>query len=574
MFIAKVHIENFRNFSTIDIPLKPFTIIVGKNDTGKSNLIEALNIVLYNSKGSHYIRSLSRYDFNSRCVDVFESKMKALYEEIKNNFDDEKYVAELINNAPMIIIRLRFEDANSIYEQGLLKGWMNGDENFQYFEIEYRYFLKDIRKLDRLITDLGKEGLLDERHADFQLFLECYASSIISTSNGLEVDNTKMRNFAANTINAERDSFSGSETANATRIVSNIINSGMNYKDKTELSKKYNDFFNGIQSLESFRSIYDDILAQNKSIESFIKDITLVPNAKKYKDILDNITISYGDDMLFQRGLGTRNLIFLLTLYSYFLYDIIKRFNLVCIEEPESHLDINNLKVATDFFHKAQGKNTLTQLIISTHSNQIMNKLELENVVILSDGDKVTDLAEINEELVYYLSKRENFDTLNMFYANKLIMVEGATEEIYINTLLDLDSSLNSIRVISIGQKGFRTFIEAWKSFHDISNDKLGIVRDYDNEVQAKKDHEAFNSDAICVKTSSGKEFEYDLVSKKGNLDKLNSIFNKSLSEEEMYDYMISDKLVNIISVCRAMNDGATLSTPDYINSLLKWIIK
>lgn len=30
MYIANVHIENFRNFLTIDIPLKPFTLIVGK----------------------------------------------------------------------------------------------------------------------------------------------------------------------------------------------------------------------------------------------------------------------------------------------------------------------------------------------------------------------------------------------------------------------------------------------------------------------------------------------------------------------------------------------------------------
>ena len=152
--------------------------------------------------------------------------------------------------------------------------------------------------------------------------------------------------------------------------------------------------------------------------------------------IIENITLSYGSDMLFQRGLGTRNLIFLLTLYSYFLNDTFKRFNLVCIEEPESHLDISNLKIAIEFFQKAQGKNTLTQLVISTHSNQIMNKLKLTNVILLLDNDCAVDLSNIDPELVYYLAKRENFDTLNMFYASKLIMVEGATEEIYINSLL------------------------------------------------------------------------------------------------------------------------------------------
>lgn len=572
MYIANVHIENFRNFSTIDIPLKPFAIIVGKNDTGKSNFVDALNILLYNSKGSYYAKSLSKYDFNIRCVNDFISKMSAFYESIKDDFDAENYATELIKNAPVVIIRLKFEDAKNTYEQSLLRDWLNGDEKLQYFEVEYKYYLKDIKKLNKLISDLNGEGLLEERHADFQLFLECYDHSLKSTNNDKSIDYTKIKNFVANTIDAERDSFSSGDTSSATRVVANIIDSGLNLKDKAELTKRYNEFFDGIQSLESFRSIYSDIVSQNKSIKDFIDDIKLVPNAKKYKDIIENITLSYGNDMLFQRGLGTRNLIFLLTLYSYFLNDTFKRFNLVCIEEPESHLDINNLKVAIEFFQKAQGKNTLTQLVISTHSNQIMNKLELTNVVLLLDNDRIVDLSNINSELVYYLAKRENFDTLNMFYATKLIFVEGATEEIYINSLLQHDASLNNIRVISIGQKGFKTFIEAWKSFHHTSQDKLGIVRDYDHQDQAKRDHEGYNSDSILVKTSSGKEFEDGFVNKNGNLAKLNKLFGKKFSAQEMYEHMTSDKLNNILAVCQASDKGESFSIPDYISSLLEWI--
>lgn len=572
MYIANVHIENFRNFSTIDIPLKPFTIIVGKNDTGKSNFVDALNILLYNSKGNYYAKSLSKYDFNIKCVNDFISKMSAFYGSTKDNFDAENYATELLINAPVVIIRLKFEDAKNTYEQSLLRDWLNGDEKLQYFEVEYKYYLKDIKKLNKLISDLNTEGLLEERHADFQLFLECYDHSLKSTNNDKSIDYTKIRNFVANTIDAERDSFSSGDTSSATRVVANIIDSGLNLKDKAELTKRYNEFFNGIQSLESFRSIYSDIVSLNKSIKDFIDDIKLVPNARKYKDIIENITLSYGNDMLFQRGLGTRNLIFLLTLYSYFLNDTFKRFNLVCIEEPESHLDINNLKVAIEFFQKAQGKNALTQLVISTHSNQIINKLELTNVVLLLNSDQVTDLSNIDSELVYYLAKRENFDTLNMFYATKLIFVEGATEEIYINALLQHDASLNNIRVISIGQKGFKTFIETWKSLHYASQDKLGIVRDYDRQDQAKQDHEAYNSDSIMVKTSSGKEFEDDFVNKDDNLAKLNKLFGKKYSAQEMYDHMTSDKLNNIIAVCQAADTGEVFSIPDYISSLLEWM--
>ena len=71
--------------------------------------------------------------------------MSAFYVSIKDNFDAENYAVELIKNAPVVIIRLKFEDAKNIYEQSLLRDWLNGDEKLQYFEGEYKYYLKDIK---------------------------------------------------------------------------------------------------------------------------------------------------------------------------------------------------------------------------------------------------------------------------------------------------------------------------------------------------------------------------------------------------------------------------------------------
>lgn len=573
MYISNLYIENFRNYTKINVPLNQFTIIAGKNDKGKSNLIDALNILLYNSKGNYYAKSLSKYDFNTKCVINFKDQMRAIYDKLKQDFIIEDYVKELLKNAPEIIIRLKFIDANGPYEKSLLRSWMNGDDKEQFFEIEYKYYLKDTKKLHELINKLNEESLLDLHHADFQLFLEFYDYSLTSTNNNKNVDFSQIKNFVANTINAERDSFSSGDTISATKIVANIIDKNLNIKDKTELTNQYEGFFKGIKSLESFKSIYKDIVEQNSSIKDFIKEINLVPNAKKYKDIIENITLSYGSDMLFQRGLGTRNLIFLLTLYSYFLNDAFKRFNLVCIEEPESHLDINNLKIAYEFIQKAKDKNSLTQLIISTHSNQILNKLELKNVTLLLDNDLAKNLSSVDDTLVYYLAKRENFDTLNMLFAARLIMVEGATEEIYINCLLQREEALNNIRVISIGQKGFKTFIEAWSLFHSM-DDKLGIIRDYDNQENAKNEHEAYNSDIILVRTSEGKEFEEDFISHGSNLSKLNNLFGTNYSFDEMNNYMIGDKLNCIIAICNSIDKGNKFTIPNYIKSLLEWMKK
>ncbi|MFC6205856.1 AAA family ATPase [Psychrobacter urativorans] len=50
MKIVKLHIDNFRGFVSTDINLdEKFNVIVGKNDVGKSTILEAFEIFFNNS---------------------------------------------------------------------------------------------------------------------------------------------------------------------------------------------------------------------------------------------------------------------------------------------------------------------------------------------------------------------------------------------------------------------------------------------------------------------------------------------------------------------------------------------
>ena len=42
VFLNNVHIKNFRNLRDVELPLKPLTVIVGPNASGKSNILNAL----------------------------------------------------------------------------------------------------------------------------------------------------------------------------------------------------------------------------------------------------------------------------------------------------------------------------------------------------------------------------------------------------------------------------------------------------------------------------------------------------------------------------------------------------
>ena len=46
MRISHIHIENFRNFHKLDIPVGRSAVILGENQIGKTNLLYALRLVL------------------------------------------------------------------------------------------------------------------------------------------------------------------------------------------------------------------------------------------------------------------------------------------------------------------------------------------------------------------------------------------------------------------------------------------------------------------------------------------------------------------------------------------------
>ena len=44
-FLEKVHIKNFLSLRDVELPLKPLTVLVGPNASGKSNILDALSLL-------------------------------------------------------------------------------------------------------------------------------------------------------------------------------------------------------------------------------------------------------------------------------------------------------------------------------------------------------------------------------------------------------------------------------------------------------------------------------------------------------------------------------------------------
>jgi predicted ATP-dependent endonuclease of OLD family len=358
-----------------------------------------------------------------------------------------------------------------------------------------------------------------------------------------------------------------------------MLHRNLSNKDKSSIHKAYDEFFEHIKKAESFKKAFNYIEHEEiKNIEDFVKQIKLIPNLPNLKNIFTNITIGYGDDYLFQKGLGTRNFLLLMILFSYY-YEQKKTYNLICVEEPESHLCVNNFNLFLDFMTKsADVQSSLSQILVSSHNPKIINKLKLSNVIVFSN-DKVIDFSSMDKTLVNYMAKRPNFDTLKLLFSKRIVLVEGPTEEMFINTLLSKElDKISEIEVLAVGHKGFRLYMDIWLEFNKGNkNVKLGVIRDYDNQDNAKQNHEKYDNENIniMVRTTENYTFEDDLANIEDNREALYRYYDIENNSDEVSKYLKKNKTLNMLELCMEITDNSiNLKPPQHIKEVIEWIIK
>lgn len=568
MFISKVTIHNFRGFKDLDISLNELSIIIGENDSGKSNFFSALSLVLTSNELYFNQRRISVSDINS-------DRILEFYNAIISGETAE----EILTKVPEVVITVQFASPKTEYEMALLKDWLVETPDGDFYELEYRFAPLDKSELISTVTKLleGKENL--EANMWFTLPIEDYEYKITSTNNTKSVPFSKLKRVAIDLISAERDDFSQGMSMKSNSLLTKMLSNSLSEEERGKINNAYINFFNQIESTDSFKSIIN-LAPEFDNFKSLIDEIECAPNFPNLKNILSNITLKYGDHFLYQRGLGARNLLLIILLFEYFYKSNQAYFSLCCIEEPEAHLSVNNLRLVIDFISKSTASgSSLTQTLINSHSPQVINKLDVSNVIVFSDHNRAIKLSTIDETLQIYLRKRPNFDILKLLFSNRTILVEGPTEEMLINACISKSNkTINDIEVISIGQKGFRCFLDIWIQVNGNNTPKkIGIVRDFDNQENAKRQHDAYadNHPNIYVASTQGYTLEDDLVSKDGNLQLIVSVFDdldNGTTHEQASAFLKESKADNMLTLTDAIvreENPLEIKLPDHIDAIL-----
>lgn len=544
MYIRKVTINNYRSFRTFEAKLQQLTVVIGENDTGKTNFFTALSLPL----------SGNQIDFNQKRLSVSDINKDAVIDFLKSVVSDDTEENQR-KKIPKVSVTVEFADPKDAYETALLAKWIVADGDEETYKIRYDFKPKD----DKDLLEVVKKSLAGRTLDDinwFTLPVELYDYQVVSVNNEKPIAYSDLKHVSVHSINAERDDFSESSSMKSNSIFTKLLMNTLNDDDKGQINTAYSEFFSAIEKTETF----DKVIGTNDDFENYdsiIKQLECTPNLPNLKNILSNITLKYGNEFLYQKGLGQRNLIYILILFAYYK-SCGDTFNLCCIEEPEAHLSVNNLRLVRDFIEKSSSNSgSLVQTIISTHNPSIINKLKLSNVLAFT-GEKAISLSDTPTKLVDYLRKRPNFDILKLLFANKVILVEGPTEEMLISTYLSKQPALNDIDIIPIGQRGYATFLDIWLALNkDNQNKKIGVVRDYDNSDAAKAKHDAYDTAHanVTVRTTTNYTLEIDLVEAEDNLALLKDLFEMEGDLDAVSKHMINGKTARMLDVCDAMVD-------------------
>lgn len=265
-------------------------------------------------------------------------------------------------------------------------------------------------------------------------------------------------------------------------------------------------------------------------------------------------------------GLGYRNLISiylkLIDFREKWLKELsegknIEPIHLVFVEEPEAHLHAQAQQVFVKKAFEALCNNKLieenswlsTQLVLSTHSNHVVNELDLNCMRyfkrVIDVGEKIPVSKVVNlsstfgtdDETKQFITRYIRLTHCDIFFSDAVVLVEGPAEKILVPSFL-VKAGLDSyyISVIEVNGRhahSFRKLIE-----------KIGIAALIVTDI-----------DATDTKVGEdGKEIHPSVITAKGNGYKTGNPSIKSwLSGKEQIDDLLAldekEKLVNNVRI-------------------------
>lgn len=545
MFIRKVKIHNFKCYKDFEITLEEgLNIIVGDNEAGKSTILEAINLALSGIiNGKSIWNEISQYIFNKEIVDAYiesvdtasmalpDITIEIFFGGSENPLMNGNANSDRDNSAEGFCFRIAFNDKYADEYEALVQRGNVKSLPIEYYDITWTTFARDT------ITTRSipyKSSLIDSSGYRYQSGNDLYLSRIIKGS---------------------------LEPQDITSIA--------------QAHRKMRDTFVNDPSIQTInKKINQDASLTDKKIALSVELVTKNAWENSLVTQLDDIPFNYvgkGEQCVIKTelALAKRNS---------------QNASIILLEEPENHVSHTRLNKLIKCISEQYAEK---QILISTHSSFVANKLGLGKVMLL-DNLKITKFSDLSEETYNFFKKVAGYDTLRMILCKKAILCEGDSDELVIQkAYMQLNDGRlpieDGIEVISVGVS-FLRFLE----IADFIQTKIAVVTDNDGDMEAiKKKYKNYMGEnqndyiKICVDNivdtgtlkigESG--YNYNTLEPKllkvNGMEKLNRILGTDyIEEDDLRKYMKHNKTECGLKIFESSED---IEIPEYILEAIRW---
>jgi putative ATP-dependent endonuclease of OLD family len=445
MHISKVIIKNFKSFRepfylNLD---KGLNILVGNNEAGKSTILEAIHLALSGLSNGRYLKNeLSEYLFNFRSV--------------------QEYLLSLVTKKPLPPPEISIE----VFFSGDDLPFFEGDGNSTK-KSECGVCLK-IALAEKYITDYNEYVSGGGVSA---LPIEFY--DINWTTCAREAITPRRIPIKSALIDSSSNRFrNGSDV-----YVSHIIRDHLAENERNGLAhahRRLQAAFAQDSSVMKVNEVISKIANQGGNNKAVKLTIDL-----SSKDAWESSFLAAVEDIPFHHiGKGEQAIIKTKMALE---HRKAKEANMILLEEPENHLSHSKLNhLIRDIQEKCREK----QILISTHSSFVANKLGLENLIIIDNKTPIR-LTALPSGTQDFFEKIPGYDTLRLILCKKAILVEGDCDELLVQRAY-VDSNKgrlpiqDEIDIISVGTSFLRFLQIAEKIGKPVC-----VVTDNDGDIEA-----------------------------------------------------------------------------------------
>lgn len=624
MYISKVSISNFRSFDQFSVDLNEgLSVIIGENNVGKSNFLDALNLI-FNSNFSPRKRILRQEDFFNGLV-------------IKDKW-------------PEITIEVFLEGIESEDELAITSRWLT--RNPGEAKITYKY---------RPRANISVEPPSEQVSISMcQLPLNEYEWIMYGGERETldTFDFNMLSKFGIEYVGALRDATT--ELKKSSGKLQQILR-GLDLGDNVleNIAEKVDELNETIMKGEEIQRVKSNLNSYLHNITgSSRQKVQIKMGENDYGSLIKNLKVLIGDEedqvhSVEMNGLGYNNLLFislLLTQYTalkekkFSNFDYI--FPIIIVEEPEAHLHNHLQKYLASYFFKQK---VAGQVIITTHSTHVSSHSDLDSLIVFYKSHHKTISkrigaifdSSIKEQHQYkrYLERWLDATKSDIFFGRKVLLVEGIAEKLLIPKFFSMIYSEETevagkkvkkektlegegISIISVDGVAFRPFLHLFNSglkikcavLTDGDPEAIPLLDEKGNEIKGsngevlkedvypqKKEKiefsprtsgliKDFEGSMNILISNSLKTFEYDLMLednktffselfeeyKIGTAETRNSISSMDGRDFAKEAYKLISKVKGEFSqfVLDELNKGKELNIPSYIRAAFDFLMK